>query len=195
MALELISDDLSNELPPMRDMQDQLIWYLELVFPIYTTIIEDLLQKGFIRKSMSACAVPVLLVPKKDSTWRMCVDNRAINKITINYRFPIPCPEFMLDVLEGFKVFTKIDLRSGYHQIRIKPRDKRKTAFRSKDEFAYGIHVDEDKVRDIREWPTPKTASDVRSFHGLATFYRPFVPHFSTLTAPITECLKHGKFN
>ncbi|VVA38985.1 PREDICTED: Retrovirus-related Pol poly from transposon, partial [Prunus dulcis] len=58
-----------------------------------------------------------------------------------------------------------------------------------------GIHVDEDKVRAIQEWPIPKTASDVRGCHGLATFYRHFVHHFSTLTAPKIECLKHEKFN
>lgn len=94
--------------------------------------LEELLEKQFVRPSVSPWGAPVLLVKKKDETMRLCVDYRQLNKVTIKNKYPLPGIDDLMDQLVGACVFSKIDLRSGYHQIRVKSEDVPKTAFRTR---------------------------------------------------------------
>ena len=94
--------------------------------------LKEIIDAGLIQASKSPFGAPNLFVKKREGTLRMCVDYRAVNKITIKNRYPLPRIDELLDRLHGAKYFTKIDLGSGYHQIRVKPEDVIKTAFRTR---------------------------------------------------------------
>jgi hypothetical protein len=142
---DVFPDDLPSGLPPSREVDHKI----ELVAgatpqsrPTFRlsaselaelkSQLEGLVKAGFVQPSKSPYGAPVLFVKKKDGTQRMCVDYRALNNITIKNSYPLPRVDELFDRLEGARYFSKIDLRSGYHQIRIDPDDVPKTAFRTR---------------------------------------------------------------
>ncbi|KAI3685765.1 hypothetical protein L6452_35023 [Arctium lappa] len=239
---------------------------------------QEVLEKGFIRPSTPPSGASVLFVKKKDGSMRMCIDYRELNKLTINNKYPIPRIDELFDQLQGASFFSKIDLRSGYHQLKVREEDIPKTTFRtryghyeflvmpfgltntpttfmdlmnrvcqpyldkfvivffddilvysktekkheehlrtildllererlyakfSKCEFCLrevqflghvvsqdGIKVDLAKVEAICSWEAPKNPPEVRSFLGLAGYYRKFIRDFSRIATTLTSLMK-----
>ncbi|GJW53625.1 putative reverse transcriptase domain-containing protein [Tanacetum coccineum] len=243
--------------------------------------LKELQEKGFIRPSHSPWGAPVLFVKKKDGSMRMCIDYRELNKLTIKNRYPLPRIDDLFDQLQGACCFSKIDLRSGYHQLRVREEDIPKTAFRTRyghfeftvmpfgltnapaifmdlmnrvckpylDKFIIvfiddiliyskseeehevhlktildllkkeklyakfskcefwlqevqflghvvnrdGIHVDLSKVESVKNWKTPESPTEIRSFLGLAGYYRRFIENFSKIAKPLTLLTQKNK--
>jgi hypothetical protein len=243
--------------------------------------IAELQSKGFIRPSSSPWGAPVLFMEKKDETQWMCVDYRSLNEVTIKNKYPLLRIEDLFDQMKGASVFSKIDLRSGYYQLKIRESDIPKTAFHTRyglyeytvmsfgltnalayfmyltnkvfmeylDKFlvvfiddilifskteeehekrlrmvleklrsnqlyakfikcefwltevaflghvisAGGISVDPSKVKDVLNWMPPVNASEIRSFLGLAGYYRRFIKNFSKIAKPMTRLLEKNK--
>ncbi|GBG78058.1 hypothetical protein CBR_g25995 [Chara braunii] len=237
--------------------------------------IDDMIDSGWIRPSESEFVAPVLFVSKKGGKLPMCIDYRGLSRITQNNAYPLPRIDDLLNAAGGCKVFSKIDLKSGYHQIEVDPSDQHKTAFKTRDglyefivmpfgltnapatfqclidnvlrhqlnrfvvvylddiliftksmeehvkhleevlqvlkeiqlhlnleksEFgrdsviylghrlsANGLEPDATKVEVIRKWPQPANVRELRSFLGLASYYRKFVPKFSVIAHPLSR--------
>jgi hypothetical protein len=288
---DIIVDELPHSLPPMRSVSHHIDIIPRASFPNKAAYrlthqeneevkrqVQDLLDKGLVRESLSPCVVPIVLCPKKDGGWRMFTDSRVINKITIRYRFPLPRMDDLMDCLSGANYFSKIDLKRGYHQIRMREGDEWKTTFKTneglyewlvisfgltnvpstfmrlmnevlrefigkfvvvylddilifsktKDEHlrhlaivmrklqqekllidlkkcsflqteliylgfvisANELKMDPEKLEVIRNWPSPRNIFEVRSFHGLASFYRKFIQNFSGISAEMMDTVK-----
>jgi transposase InsO family protein len=260
--------------PPSRPLRHQSSKDLA-VFEEYT---RTMIESGQIRPSTSPYGAMALIVRKKDGTARVVIDYRGLNEITVKNKYPLPLMDELFDRVHGAKYYSKLDLRTGFHQIAIHEDDTEKTAFRtrygsfeyrvlpmglcnapgtfmqlmndtfrdlldksvlvflddilvfsdtlaehavhvrqvlerlrgaklyaklSKCQFfrqeveflghhigAAGLSVMQDKISAVREWPVPRDVSDVRSFLGLAGFYRRFVKGFSEIALPITELTK-----
>jgi hypothetical protein len=142
---DVFPEELPPGLPPVRDLDHRIELIPGSTPPSRPTIrlsatemdelkkqLAELVKAGFIQPSKSPFGAPILFVKKKDGTMRMCIDYRALNNITIKNAYPLPRIEELFDRLQGAKYFSKIDLRSGYHQIRIDPQDVPKTAFRTR---------------------------------------------------------------
>ncbi|GJU55432.1 putative reverse transcriptase domain-containing protein [Tanacetum coccineum] len=175
--------------------------------------LQELQDKGFIRPSHSSWGAPVFFVKKKDGALRMCINYRELNKLTIKNCYPLPRIDDLFDQLQGACYFSKIDLRSGYHQLRSK--DEHEVHLRlvlellkkeelyakfSKCEFwlqevqflshvvnQNGIHVDPSKIEAVKNWKAPTTSSEDWSFLGLAGYYRCFIVNFSRIAKPLTS--------
>ncbi|XP_039115873.1 uncharacterized protein LOC120251417 [Dioscorea cayenensis subsp. rotundata] len=155
--------------------------------------LKELLEKGFIRPSVFSWGAPVLFVKKKDGTLRLCIDYRELNKVTVKNKYPLPRIDDLFDQLQGSQVFSKIDLRSGYHQLKIKPEDVSKSAFRTRYghyEFfvmPFGREEHEEHLRIV--------LGILRENKLFAKFSKRFVEGFSVLAAPLTKLTrKETKF-
>ncbi|GKB14213.1 putative reverse transcriptase domain-containing protein, partial [Tanacetum coccineum] len=159
-----------------------------------STQLQELADRGFIRPSTSPWGAPVLFVKKKDGSFRMCIDYRELNKLTIKNRYPLPRIDDLFDQLQGLSVYSKIDLRSGYHQLRVRDEDIPKTAFKTRHLIDnQGLHVDPAKIKAVKNWESPTTPTEIRQFLGLAGYYQRFIKDLSKIAKSLTELTQKNK--
>ncbi|UYV63869.1 hypothetical protein LAZ67_2005858, partial [Cordylochernes scorpioides] len=182
------------------------------VAPSERRLIQDevnkMIENHIVKPSESPWSSPVILVRKKDGTWRFCVDYRRLNKTTKKDVYPLPRIDDALDSLAGSSYFSTMDLRSGYWQIEVDEKDREKTAFSSLQMGcmnskrikilghlvdANGIHPDPDKVEAISKFPRPRNISELRSFLGLYSYYRRFIENFADKARSLHDLLKTKK--
>nr|GEW62995.1 hypothetical protein [Tanacetum cinerariifolium] len=131
--------------------------------------------------------LPGLPLARPDGSFMMCIDYRELNKLTMKNRYPLPRIDDLFDQLQESNVYSKIDLRSGYHQLRVREQDVPKTAFRTR-----GIHMDPAKIESIKDSASPKTPTKIRLFLRLAGYYRSFIEGFLKIAKSMTKLTKKG---
>ncbi|GJV05413.1 putative reverse transcriptase domain-containing protein [Tanacetum coccineum] len=169
--------------------------------------LKELSDKGFIRPSSSPWGAPVLFVKKKDGSFRMCIDYRELNKLTVKNRYPLPRIDDLFDQLQGSSVYrnstegkNKKEHKEHLKQILELLKKEELYAKFSKCEFwipkvqflghvidSEGIHVDPAKIESIKDWTSPKSPTEIRQFLGLAGYYRRFIEGFSKIAKPMTK--------
>ncbi|KAF3662663.1 hypothetical protein FXO38_11049 [Capsicum annuum] len=218
--------EMPTTLPPHRGPFDHRISLFDSENPvskrpyrypgIKKDIIEKLVQKmldqGMIQHSTSPYASPVVLVGKKDGKWRLCVDYRELNQITIKDKFLIPIIDNLLDELGGAQVFLKIDLRAGYHQLRMFEGDTHKITFKTHEvhyEFLvmpFGLTIALSSFQSLMNLvfepllrksvlPTSTNLKQLRGFLGLASYYKRFTKGFGAICRPLHDLLKKDRFS
>eukprot|EP00253_Pinus_taeda_P023394 PITA_23394 len=222
---DIAVDDLPDNLPPKQSISHHIDFIPGASLPNKAAYrmspkdneeikkqVQELLDKGLIRESLSPCAVPTVLAPKKGGEWQMCIDSRAINKITIrtfmrlmNEMLKEYIGKFVIVYLDDILIFSKTREEHFWHVRKVLEKlqqnklliNLKKCTFLQRELIYLGfviaeneLKMDPEKVTAIINWPSPKNLFEVRSFHGLASFYRKFIKNSSGICAPMLETIK-----